>query len=568
MTEYPSEFENLSFEAPDPWDHWTFDAMHCSGPATAYHANNLALHTKEATQLGFEKLGFPIECYEYALINRFPYYRTRFIGSKKRRKQLPSKWLFKLWTYINPKIRKRFKLASQVFKAKPWKKVLKDWESHIKPEAIATQLQLQAVEPKNLDDKALINYLKECEKNATLRFCQHHSLTAFAYFPIVDYLAQTQRWTGLPLPYLLQAIHHESGHVGIDKEFEELLEELRQNESGRKILYSNQSGEQILEQLKHYSARLDRLLSSWLDIAGYRITSGYDISDFYSLERPDVLVHTIHASLSQVPHQNGAELAQERSAKIRDKIPVRERYLYDELHADACEVVCLKEERALFTYLWGYGLLRRALLVAGERLAHRGIIQDKEDIIDATIDETISLLEGKPLISLEELSKRVHYRKTVSPAIAPISLGNKHSSVPIEWFPHPVQRLLRALKAFLACYQAQAPLAEEHLNIYGLPASEGVYEGKACIIEGPEDFDRIEKGDILVSHHTSEAYNVILPLIGALVTDSGGILSHAATVSREYGIPAVVGTGKATSLIKNNMWIQVDGNNGQIRVLA
>src|SRR5207253_5409219 len=82
---------------------------------------------------------------------------------------------------------------------------------------------------------------------------------------------------------------------------------------------------------------------------------------------------------------------------------------------------------------------------------------------------------------------------------------------------------------------------EEQL-VRGLAASPGVYEGPARLIAGPTEFDRIVQGDVLVTESTTEAFNILLPLLGGIVTDSGGLLSHAAIVSREYGIPGVVGT--------------------------
>ncbi len=566
------ENRGLRFEAPDS-DHWSLDAVHCSAPVTAYHAENLVAHTKDANRPGFEIFGMPVEGYEYAVVNRFPYYRVKFIGSKKGRKKLPPRWLFKLWLFFHPEIRKRFKIASKLHETKPWKEYLRRWEREIKPEAIKTHLHLQSIDPKGLDDRDLIDHIKECAKNGTLQYCQHHALTPYAYYSIGDYMAQVQAWTGLSFFHLLEALHYDDEYIqiGVDKEFEELLRELREDEDARHILYSGQTSEEIFDQLKHHSDRLHRLLGSWLDMVGYRIASGYDIADFYALERPDLLIHMLKAGLTQAPHQKTLKTARELSAKIREKVPLEHRATYDELYADACEVLSLKEERALYTYLWSYGLLRRALLAAGERLAQAGTIAHAEDIVDASIDEITDLLERRPSISLQELSERVKYRKTVSIKSAPLFLGERRS-VPLEWFPIYIQRPLQALKAVVACRQAKEEpveeLPKEELSkIRGLPASQGIYEGRACVIEGPEDFEQLEKGDILVSHHTSEAYNVILPLIGALVTDAGGVLSHAATVSREYGIPAVVGTHTATSVIKSGMRIQVDGNNGQVKVI-
>jgi pyruvate,water dikinase len=87
-------------------------------------------------------------------------------------------------------------------------------------------------------------------------------------------------------------------------------------------------------------------------------------------------------------------------------------------------------------------------------------------------------------------------------------------------------------------------------------------------VTGPSDFDRIVKGDVLVTESTSEAFNILLPLLGAIVTDRGGLLSHAAIVAREYGIPSVVGTREATSLIADGARVSVDGDKGEVTVLG
>ena len=82
------------------------------------------------------------------------------------------------------------------------------------------------------------------------------------------------------------------------------------------------------------------------------------------------------------------------------------------------------------------------------------------------------------------------------------------------------------------------------------------------------EFGRLRRGDVLVSASTTVSFNLVLPLLGAIVTDSGGLLSHAAIVSREYGIPGVVGCRDATALLKDGMQVRVDGNLGEVRVVG
>jgi pyruvate,water dikinase len=102
----------------------------------------------------------------------------------------------------------------------------------------------------------------------------------------------------------------------------------------------------------------------------------------------------------------------------------------------------------------------------------------------------------------------------------------------------------------------------------GVAASPGIYEGRACVLTGPHEFDRLEPGDVLVAPITSPAYNTVLPLIGAVVTDKGGALCHAAIVAREFGIPAVVGTVTATQAIPDGAKVRVDGTAGTVTVLG
>jgi rifampicin phosphotransferase len=78
----------------------------------------------------------------------------------------------------------------------------------------------------------------------------------------------------------------------------------------------------------------------------------------------------------------------------------------------------------------------------------------------------------------------------------------------------------------------------------------------------------VQRGDVLVTASTTESFNIVLPILGAIVTDSGGLLSHAAIVSREYGIPAVVGCRDATALIADGAKVRVDGTSGEVTVIA
>jgi pyruvate,water dikinase len=103
--------------------------------------------------------------------------------------------------------------------------------------------------------------------------------------------------------------------------------------------------------------------------------------------------------------------------------------------------------------------------------------------------------------------------------------------------------------------------------VRGLGVSPGTYEGTARLVRSTRDFGRIERGDVLVTNSTTTAFNIVLPLLGAIVTDRGGLLSHAAIVAREYGIPAVVGCTHATTVLPDGARVRVDGRAGKVELL-
>ena len=99
-------------------------------------------------------------------------------------------------------------------------------------------------------------------------------------------------------------------------------------------------------------------------------------------------------------------------------------------------------------------------------------------------------------------------------------------------------------------------------EIRGFAASRGVVEGPARVVRVVEEISRLQHGDILVCQVTNPTWAPIFQKIAGAVSDIGGSMSHAAIVAREYGLPAVVGTGSATSRIKDGQRIRVDGGRG------
>lgn len=104
------------------------------------------------------------------------------------------------------------------------------------------------------------------------------------------------------------------------------------------------------------------------------------------------------------------------------------------------------------------------------------------------------------------------------------------------------------------------------MALKGTPASRGKIKGIARVVPSLEKIELFKQGDILVTKATSPIWTPFIHASSAVVTDLGGALSHAAIVSREAGIPAVVGVKEATKKIKNGQKIQVDGTSGTVKL--
>ncbi|MCP4592113.1 MAG: phosphoenolpyruvate synthase, partial [bacterium] len=103
--------------------------------------------------------------------------------------------------------------------------------------------------------------------------------------------------------------------------------------------------------------------------------------------------------------------------------------------------------------------------------------------------------------------------------------------------------------------------------IKGIPVGEGKVTAKARVLHGPEDFGTMQPGEVLVAGITTPAWTPLFVLASAVVTDIGGPLSHSSIVAREYGIPAVLGTGVGSKRIQSGQMITVDGDAGTVTLL-
>lgn len=185
--------------------------------------------------------------------------------------------------------------------------------------------------------------------------------------------------------------------------------------------------------------------------------------------------------------------------------------------------------------------LRRALLDLGRRLHEGGVLADAADIHHLRFEELAGMDDGGALPAVE----RERYRRLV--------LARAAKRRELEGIP-----LVDPAVLFRHRRRASGAL------VTGMPASRGVATGTVRIIRGPDEFGLLRSGEILVCPYTNPAWTPLFRRAAAVVVDAGGIGSHAAIVAREYGIPAVMGTGSGTSTLVNGQSVQVDGTLGRV----
>ena len=197
----------------------------------------------------------------------------------------------------------------------------------------------------------------------------------------------------------------------------------------------------------------------------------------------------------------------------------------------------------------GYPLIRRMLHILGFRYVSHGMIEQPDDIYWLTREEVenaaSSLDRGLPL---NDLSLLIPERKAI--------WGAARQATPPMALPQ--------MKLFgVDLMELKSGIKRAKSNtIKGVGASPGSVTAPACVITSPQDFSKMNDGEILVAPLTTPAWTPLFARAAAVVTDIGGPLSHGSIVAREYGIPAVLGTGVATKRIGNGQIVTVDGKEG------
>src|SRR5262245_54999303 len=328
----------LRFDPPGP-GFWEQDAVHFPRPVTRYWAE---MHTEPFTR-GFRELtayyGMLLDTIDYRYVNGFAYKSNVPVADS----EVPA----------------RFQRAEEAVQGKLWRDQLRDWDETFKPRSIATHRELQSVDPDALSDEELVAYLTRCRDHHIEMIYQHMRHTGAASLPTGDFLAHVGDWTGLAPSELLGLLRGASPvSAGASAELERLLAAINADAAAREVLDSDGDPAEVLEQLRALEGEAGEATSAYLDLVGYRLLDGFDISGRYALELPDTLLLAIRAAVKEGGRDEADVEA--RVADVRNRVPEEQRAEFDELLAEARLTYRLRDERGVFSDIWASGIMRRA----------------------------------------------------------------------------------------------------------------------------------------------------------------------------------------------------------------
>jgi pyruvate,water dikinase len=210
-------------------------------------------------------------------------------------------------------------------------------------------------------------------------------------------------------------------------------------------------------------------------------------------------------------------------------------------------------EDVLFFLGLGWPTVRRFILELGRRTAQNGWIETDEDVFFLTQTELQAILAKVASPDhAEDLQRKIRERR------------NRWSDQAKLKPPVLIPGNFRKWGMRISSWMPETAHANTGRQISGVAVSHGMATGPAVVIMSHEGFHKMKAGCVLVAPMTTPAWTPLFNLAKAVVTDVGGLLSHTSIVAREYGIPAVIGTGVATQRIADGQIVTVDGDRGRI----
>ena len=273
-------------------------------------------------------------------------------------------------------------------------------------------------------------------------------------------------------------------------------------------------------------------VAALVDDFGHLSDNGNDFSAIPWREQPDLVLQLI---TDFKPSKEDGKKITFADLAFKGQVSLPLRFFYNRSR----EFRLLREQvSGLYTH--GYGLFRYYFLALGKHFVKRGLIDTSEEIFYLTYSQVRDLVNGK------------------SP--------NEDLRLEVARHKKDVERFENILIPTVIYGDEIPPVREPNMDVLsGIPTSIGHYTGKVKVVRGIQDFQKVNHGDVLVIPYSDVGWTPLFARAGAVVAESGGLLSHSSIVAREYNIPAVVSVEGAT-LMPDETTVTVDGHKGEVLI--
>lgn len=537
---------------------WELETTHVRGGQPRVFQERATRAFRDPFKVTAARYGLPIECIEARFVNDHCYARVRPVGAPEPKPGKASKAPpgFVLWALarLHPELRRRAKAARRALDERVWREDLREWERAGRPAVLATSRGLQREPIEELDDDALVDHLARALDHLELGMGMHLQMTPIQDVTLGRLLLACRSW-GIDdaevFPLLAGSSPASTASAA-------------QLATIARALADAGVEPRTLDDVRTASVEAQAALDGYLAEHGWRVVTQYSPRGVTLIEMPNVLLRAIAAAGKDKAPQRPADVS-----AVRDRVPAAELARFDDLLEDALACYGSRDDNVALTFMWPNGLVRRALLEVGRRLADRGQLLDRWHVFALGQAEIAAALTGDASFADEAAARMAHGMAAEADG-APAQLGDDEGPPPDPGlFPDAMAEMVRAVFLGFEIEGAfKTELAETQAwSGEGSGVGSRPYTGRACVAVDAEDaLTKLEPGDVLVTSHTTPSYEAIMPIAGALVTDHGGLMSHAALVCREHGIPAVIGVVAASAHIPDGATVTVDPVAGRVVV--
>jgi phosphohistidine swiveling domain-containing protein len=547
--------------APGPGS-WMLDVAHFDRPFTRAIKDILCPAWDEGQAASLVANGVLLEKLDYGFVDEFFYIQVRPLGAPKggMSRRAPPKIVFQALCALHPELRKRIRTARHVWDSRRWCQDLESWTHVQKPAFLARLEGIQKVTLRTLDDAALADHVDDVVKAARATMTAHFRYSGATMIPVGAFIALATRETGARVADLMQ-LFNGTGAGEADRDLLTAAQRALDGASLRSLLDAEDPAA-VIDTLARTEGDSTSPLREWLSKKlGSQVITG-DLDNPIGEEMPHLLVDELRAPPR--PPAPPPDLESFLSAA-----PPSSRETLTTLLADARLCYRIRDERCAVIDARSLGLVRRALMESGRRLRERGVLKRPAHAIECAPADVAQALRGIVDVDGEAAEARALHRARASIDDMPETLGERAPPAPpTSWLPRGAREINEAMLMYIDLMDRENAQPTDDKRVRGFAASPGRHVGIARQVCSPDEMGKVKRGDVLVARCTMPTYNAMFALAGGVATDRGGILSHAAIVSRELGIPGVVGCRDATRRIPDGARVLIDGDAGTVEVVS